>query len=153
MCCITVPTETRVPEEAKVSRRKEVRYHQRKQRNEGCSETAPAPPDGSRSSQTLPQLFYIIASNSWREGRTGSYWKTARGEQGEEKKIEPLQRKRRGDILIINLFRNLKSSSFQDVLLMIFKCCLETTIPPLSSSSAMEYLPVRQQHSECSLSC
>lgn len=78
-----MPTETRVPEEAKVSRRKEVRYHQRKQRNEGWSETAPAPPDGSKSSQTLPQLFYyIIGPNSWREGRTGSYWETASGEQG-----------------------------------------------------------------------
>lgn len=85
MCCITVPTETRVPEEAKVSRRKEVRYHQRKQRNEGWSETAPAPPDGGKSSQTLPQLFYVIGPNSWREGRIGSYWETARGKQGEEK--------------------------------------------------------------------
>lgn len=106
-----------------------MRYHQRKQKNEGWSETAPAPPDGDKSSQTLPQLFYVIGPNSWREGRTGSYWETARGEQG-GRKIRTLAKEEKRGHTHHKSIQKFEESSFQDVLLMIFKCCLETTIPP-----------------------
>lgn len=42
---INVPTKTRVPEEAKVSRRKEVRNHLRGKGHRSRSETVPALPD------------------------------------------------------------------------------------------------------------
>lgn len=73
-----MPTKTRVPEEAKVSRRKEVRTtrggNKKKNGNKSRSET-PALPE----SRVSVQMFYVILVQiTGVEGRTGSYWEDSK---------------------------------------------------------------------------